>query len=508
MADRPKPVAGENTLPEVSSQFVQECLHAEQLGDGALFAELHRGQFVFNKSAREWLYWQGHHWSQDIMDYVLGAVENVALRYGKEIDVVKEEITEAQANEQEGKVKHLENLQKKLLKRVSSLRRLSGRSACLEFAHSGVQGSSISIKGDDLDQDSWMMGLPNGILDLRINRLRPGRYDDWICRSIGTEMSQDPAEQCPEWETLLWESLESEEKIQFLKRWTGYCMSGVTDEQKFLILSGAGRNGKGVFIETVMEILGEYSCPIQSEMLLDQGRGKSTGGPTPDIMGLQGRRLVVASESDEARRFSASRLKWVTGSDTLKGRNPHDKYETRFKPTHKLILMTNNDPYAPPDDFAFWDRVLKLDWPFKFVSNPQRPDEKPRDPYLMSKLKKEYPGILRWMLEGCMEWQAHGLQPPACVTDSIQSYHREQDIIQDFIEERCFVDESKAALKTTGGDLYAAFKDWYSEYHNKARIPSVTWFGRRMAKKFPKIKDSVVRYQGVGLLDKESLKDL
>lgn len=311
-----------------------------------------------------------------------------------------------------------------------------------------------------------------------------------------------PMSICPAWETFLWESLESWEKIAFLKRWAGYCLTGVTDEQKFVIFSGAGRNGKGLFVETLMEVMGDYACPIPAEMLLDQGKGKSSSGPTPDIMTLQGRRVVVASESDEARRFSSSKLKWLTGSDTLTGRNPHDKHATHFKPTHKLILMTNNDPYAPPDDFAFWDRVLKVDWPYKFVPNPRKPDEKERDPRLKLELEKEQSGILRWMAEGCMEWQVAGLQPPPSVTDSIQSYQREQDLVQDFIEECCFVDHEKEALKTTGGDLYAAFKEWYQEFHNKSRVPSVTWFGRRMSNKFPKIKDSVVRYQGVGLLDK------
>lgn len=170
-------------LPEVSSQFVRDCLRAEQLGDGALFAELHRGRFVFNKSAREWLYWQGHHWERDIMEYVLGAVENVALRYGREIELVDEQIAEAQANEHETAVKRLEALKKQLFKRVSSLRRLSGRNACLEYAHSNIYGTSISIRGESLDQDPWMLGLPNGVLDLRISRLQPGQYDDWICRS-------------------------------------------------------------------------------------------------------------------------------------------------------------------------------------------------------------------------------------------------------------------------------------------------------------------------------------
>ena len=37
------------------------------------------------------------------------------------------------------------------------------------------------------------------------------------------------------------------------------------------------------------------------------------------------------------------------------------------------------------------------------------------DKDLVAKLKAEAPGILRWALEGCLEWQRQGLGLPAAV---------------------------------------------------------------------------------------------
>ncbi|MBT3260555.1 MAG: hypothetical protein HN366_29600, partial [Deltaproteobacteria bacterium] len=47
------------------NQFIEECLGAEELGDGILYAYRYDGKFVFNKSSQQWLKWTGNHWSED-----------------------------------------------------------------------------------------------------------------------------------------------------------------------------------------------------------------------------------------------------------------------------------------------------------------------------------------------------------------------------------------------------------------------------------------------------------
>jgi putative DNA primase/helicase len=492
MSGKPQP----ETL--VTSELVNQCLDSNQLGDGTLYAAMHQGRFVFNKSSHEWMVWLGHSWDRDIMDEAKGAVEDVAVRYGEELAGLDVQISEAAKNGQKDLAKNIEGRKKEFVRRIQRLRGVNGRNAVLEFAAALPNGSSLAIKGDELDQDPWLLGFTNGVLNLRTGQFRAGRPGDYISKRCGCEW-KGLDEECPTWDKFLWDSLENQHTIDFLHRWMGYCLTGVVTEQVFLILSGEGRNGKGVFVETVLSIMGDYSGPVQAEMLLDQGRAKSPDGPSPAIMTLFGRRLATASESDEARRFSPSKIKWFTGSDTLVGRYPHDKYERSFLPSHKLMLMTNNDPYAPADDFAFWQRVLKVDWPFKFVRNPKHPSEKERIDNLADKLKSEEPGIMARFVRGCMEWQAGGLQPTTEIRQAGESYRREQDLIQDYIEARCFVPSDPSAVATTATDIYQDFKTWYTEYH-RAKVPTIQWFGRRMAKKFRKYKDGVVYYEGVGLL--------
>lgn len=493
---RPRQPGGRSQdLPELTPELIWDCLHANSRGDATIYSILHQGKVLRDKMAEETLIWTGHHWQQDIMGEDRELVEQVALTYLQRAKELAAQETEAIAEGRKDEARDLQDTKKELLKRAHRLRAPSGVNACLDFAWHLPEPLSLSVRGDNLDQNPLLLGCANGVLEMDTGELRDGRPEDLIVKASPVSMP-DLEEPCPTWERFLWESLEDQEIINFLQRFFGYCLTGLTDEQQFLIMSGLGRNGKGIFVETVLRVMGAYAGPVQAEMLLDQGRQKSASGPTPDIMSLYGRRLVTASESDEARRFSPSRIKWFTGGDTLVGRNPHDKHERHFRPTHKLVLLTNNDPYAPADDFAFWSRLLKVDWPFQFVKNPRKSTEKLRDDHLMSKLEKELPGILAWLARGCIHWQLEGLGPPPSVREAATQYQREQDIVQDFIDERCV--ELGEAVRTSGHDLYAAFSEWYQKYH-RSKVPSITWFGRRMSRKFPKEKDGAVFYKGVGL---------
>lgn len=485
---------------EISSSFVMDCLKWETLGDGLLFAALHEGMYVYNADSGCWLSWQGHHWVDDIKNKSLSAVEAVAIRYAEEIKQIDQDLADAYAKGEKDRAGWLEAKKKELDGRVKKLRRVQGRINCREFAGSLPVESSMVIGGDELDQNEWLLGMPNGVMDLRIGEMRPGRPNDYISKSCNPSWAGIDAS-CPTWEKFLSDSIDHEETIRFLQRWAGYCLTAITSEQKFLILSGDGRNGKGIFTETMLEVMGDYAGPIQAEMLLDQGRGgRSSNGATPDVMGLKGRRLAAASESEENRRVSTSKVKWFTGQDTMVGRNPYDRHETLFTPSHKLMLMTNNDPQAPGDDYAFWDRTLKVNWPYKFVDVPRHDDEKQRDVNLRAKLHKELAGILAWAVRGCLEWQRRGLDPPGAVKEAVAGYQRESDLVQDFIDGRCFVDLANPTLKTAGADMYSAFKIWYQEFHH-SKCPSITWFGRRMGKKFKKRRDDVRSYLGVGIID-------
>jgi putative DNA primase/helicase len=482
--------------PKITSRFVQDCLYANELGDGMLYAAIHQDQFLYNKSTTEWMSWAGHFWERDIMAKSLASVENVSKRYLEEASDLVDKIGAAAKSGKKDRVQDLQKVQDNIYKRVGRLRSERGRTNCLKFAHTNIE-NSIAIKGDELDMNPWLLACQNGVIDLRTGKLRPGRPDDLISKASPFEFDgiETPA---PVWELTLKQILQDDQKMtDYIARLLGYGATGLNIEHFLPIFYGQGRNGKGVILETISHVLGDLAAPIQAEMLLDQGRAKNSSGPSPDIMGLRGLRVAFASETDEGRRFSVARVRWLTGGDTLKGRHPHDKYETEFTPTHILILMTNSKPSVSDDSFAFWERVHLIEFNLSFVDRePEKENERPADKHLREKLLKEAPGILAWLVRGCLEWQRIGLDPPDKVKDATKEYRRDEDLMGHFLEECCYENPD---AETKAVALYDRFVKWWDANVSRKKL-SKKKFGMMIGKKFKKRKSGTYSYFGVGLL--------
>jgi putative DNA primase/helicase len=88
-----------------------------------------------------------------------------------------------------------------------------------------------------------------------------------------------------------------------------------------------------------------------------------------------------------------------------------------------------------------------------------------RDPRLLHKLEAERPAILRWCINGCLEWQRAGLAPPAIVQDATAAYFADQDTLQQWLDE-CTYDAGPLAF-TRSAELFASWKQWCEERNYK-----------------------------------------
>jgi putative DNA primase/helicase len=490
---------------DVSSGFVRDCLRMNELGDGLLFRELHRGKFVFNKAMDAWMVWGGHYWDVDTMDLAKSSVENVVAKYIREAMRVSAEIRELNGRD-EDKERALKSLRDLLNSRVSALRSTRRRNNCLGFAH--TCDDPLAIHGNEIDRAPWLLACENGVVELESGEFRPGRPDDFLYRHATAEWRKldEPA---PGWENFLAQVMDEEHldpkegrpMCEFLQRLLGHAIVGATAEHIFSVFEGMGRNGKGVIQRMMIHVLGNLAGPVRSEMLLDQSRNMSSAGPTPDLMTLRGLRVAFASETDEGCRVSASRVKWMTGGDELSGRNPHDKYEITWTPTHSLFLMTNHKPNAPPDDFAFWQRMHLVPFKLSFIKRaPKRDNERPADPDLENRLIAESSGILAWLVRGCLQWQKIGLDPPPQVLKANQQYQADEDNVGAFIDHCCYLDPDNDDLYVGATPLYEAFEAWWTKFVSRYPMKQKK-FGTAMRKRLRCEKvGGVYRYYGIGLL--------
>ena len=494
--------------PRLTSTKIKQCLQANELGDGTLFAALHRGKFCYVKNVDKWLVWRGHYWSWDRMEECFHGVEAVSEVYLKEAAAITDDIKKL-GEDNKDEAKRLKDLRDEYYKRVKRLRSGSGAANCLQYSHRIED--PIAIRGDELDINPWLLACQNGVINLRTGKLRDGQPEDYITKFVPHEWKgiEVPA---PCWEGFLEASLDGdpmtsvEERLEhrtnvidFTRRAFGYGITGLSTEHIFLVLNGQGRNGKGVLVETFRYVLGGTAGPIPSEMLLDQGRAATPSGPTPHIMALKGLRIAFASETDENRKFSPGQVKWYSGGDTLKGRDLNAKDYIDFDPTHLLILLTNNLPHAPGDDFAFWQRLKLIPFHYSFVAEPDssKCNQKQRDDQLREKLKSEASGILAWLVRGCLEWQQQGLKPPNEVTSATEDYRIKEDTIGEFVEECC---DAKADYTANSTDIYTIFKRWYKVNISAKNTIAQKKFGELLGKQFKKEKKGGnVRYYGLQL---------
>jgi putative DNA primase/helicase len=251
---------------------------------------------------------------------------------------------------------------------------------------------------------------------------RPADPLDYITKEAGTWLA-DPGTPCPLWMNFLNRVTNNNDAlIGFLQRFLGYCMTGYVHEHVLVFLYGTGANGKTVFVETVAGVFGDYCIPAPMEMFLT---AKFDRHPT-EIARLQGVRLVTAQETPKDRFWDEAKIKNFTGGGTLTARFMRGNF-FNFKPTFKLLIAGNYKPSLREVDEAIRRRILLV--PFT-VCIPV----KERDPKLFEKLKPEWPAILRWMLDGCLEWQRVGLVVPTVVRDATDAYLSEQDNLAQWAE--------------------------------------------------------------------------
>jgi putative DNA primase/helicase len=340
----------------------------------------------------------------------------------------------------------------------------------------------IPVLPDELDASPDLLNVLNGTIDLRSGKLRDHRREDLITRISPLDYAPDA--RAPAWETFLERVLPGEELRAFVQRAAGYSATGDISEQCMFINHGTGANGKSTFQETLSAALGDYAMRTPTEMLL----ARRYEGVPNDVARLKGARFVSASETEEGRRLAESRIKDLTGQDTITARFMKAEWFD-FAPTHKLWLSTNHKPEIRGTDAAIWRRIRLVPWTISIP--PAEQDKK-----LPDKLRRELPGILAWVVQGCLQWRRGGLKAPEEVRRATGAYRSEMDVLAAFLEECCLLRPDAMAL---ANNLYTAYKEWCET--NGEPIEKQRRFGMRLTERGLRRQKvgGVYRWYGIGL---------
>lgn len=301
----------------------------------------------------------------------------------------------------------------------------------------------VAARPEQWDADHWALNTPGGVIDLRSGVLRPHRREDYFTKCTAVA----PGGECPRWAAFLDRVTGRDAQFAlFLQRMCGYFLTGSIREHALFFIHGDGSNGKGVFVNTIEHIMGDYATTAAMDVFIAQRVGSNH--PT-ELASFFGRRLVTAQENEPGQRWAESRIKTLTGGDRISARYMRQDF-FQFDPICKLLIAGNHKPSLRDVDEAMRRRMNLI--PFA-VTIP----ETERDDRLPEKLREEWPGILQWMVDGCGDWLGEGLAKPEVVRRATEEYLAAENAIYEWIVERCRTGQNLSAFSTP---LFKSWKTW------------------------------------------------
>lgn len=461
--DNPKP-KNENTgnVKHTLSQY-----ETNDAGFADMFCDINDGKVKYNVDRGKWLVWNNTYWKLDKLGTIMNIAKSVAEKYRVEVSSIEDDTKRA-----------------KLLKWATSIKNVTRMRNMLTLAE---VHPNVATESNQWDADPFILGCENGIVDLTTGEFSENKPEYLVSKS--TKVAYDKSAKAPRWEKFLEEVFEgNKDVINFIQKAVGYTLTGSIREQCFFMLIGTGRNGKSVFLKTIIKMLGDYA-EISKFSVFERKQGNVN---TTGIAKLAGCRITSATEANQGSAgFDEALIKNLTGGEKVADRFLyHEEFD--FDPTFKIWLGVNHAPRVRDDSDGFWRRLRMINFPVKF-------DDAKDDKELDVKLMAELPGILNWAIEGCLKWQKEGLTAPAAIMNVVSEYRDSNDRLAPFIAE-CLVADTHGCVYAD--DVWKAYTHWTREMGLKMyQIVDTTSFHAQMTKRYGKMEiDGRKAYKGVSLI--------
>jgi putative DNA primase/helicase len=407
-------------------------------GNAELFAYMFGDLVRYDHLRKRWLVWESHRWRPDGD----GTVQRMALQAVR----IRHEAANDVGLDQDAR-------------RALSKWAFASESKARLDALLGIAKSVHPIADDGLTWDSkpWLLGVPNGVVDLRTGELRDGESSDCLTMQAGVDY--DPRAKCPRWREFVREVLapelddleeveqQSRQMAVFVQRLAGLSLTGDPIEHILIFLKGIGGNGKSTLVGAFSAVAGDYACALEATAVQKHRYDRHS----TEVADLRGSRFAYCEELGD-ERLNADRLKHLSGSPKVKARKLYED-GTTFPRTWTLWLSTNGMPTTDDTSWGFWRRVMVLDFPHVF----KQADE----PTLAATLEAERQGILTWMVWGAKRFYDDGCvlgDVPAAVAAATQEYREDVDPLEALFDQAVLVEAE--GTWASADELFQAYQAW------------------------------------------------
>ncbi len=432
---------------------------SESCGDiknGRVFANMWRGKLLYIATRGSWLLWSDDRWK--------------ACEKSEEQACAKITCDEMLSAAAEGYKTDPDKGKRQLLEAMAACK-LPRIQAMVKLA---ISEPGMSVTGKELDADPMLIGVENGVVNLKTGQLLPNNPDMLITRFCNARWHHEA--QCPRWLRFLDEVFEGDAgTIDTVQRLLGYTLTGLITEEILILCCGFGSNGKSIFSNVVHRTLGGYAKTAPPSLLA--ARRADDSAPRIDLAAIAGARYVSINEFQAGTRLDEQVVKQLAGREPIAARFLYqDLFE--FTPTHTAWLRTNHKPIVLGDDDGIWRRLVVVPFRRKFEGNE-------KDPLLEEKLLAERDGILKWMLEGTRLYLKDGLQLSAKMKAEQAAYRKESDLLGEFLDEKTTPDPNG---KVEQKQCFLDWRFWCDG--NGAKHGSKKSFTQRMAERGYSIYES------------------
>lgn len=417
--------------PELPYQEDSTGYTWDEAGMADLFSECYQNDTRFCPEAKSWYTYEDGRWQKDVGSLLVSAkikefVRLMALYCGEIPD---------------------EEKRKQYMAFVAKMGDRRFRDRLMKDA-----ADSMRIEATEFDKHPYLINCKNGTYDLKTMEFREHDWRDFLTMQTNFEYSLQDV-RCERWEQFIKEVTQNDyNKADYLQRALGYSMLGESKEECMFILHGkTTRNGKSTLLDAIQHLLGDYATVAPVELICKSDRQKNTEAPTSVLARLKGRRFVTMSESDTSGKLDEATIKQYTGGEDITARELYQAAIT-FKPQFTMWLSCNDLPAVRDKSLFASDRVRVIEFNRHFTDAEQ--DKNLKSFFESPEAMK---GIFTWLVAGFFKYKRFGLAMPDDMIMVIRQYEKDNDIVLQFLEEKC---EQKEEAVSRAKTLYDNYKIW------------------------------------------------
>ncbi|MBA4347647.1 MAG: hypothetical protein C0413_02215 [Clostridiales bacterium] len=241
---------------------------------------------------------------------------------------------------------------------------------------SGILRSLRRMKGiaavkDDFDKYPRYFCVKNGMLDMVTTEFKDFEKKCLLTKQANVMFDQNNKDTT--WKKFLMSVFENDEHLyEYMLRAVLYAMQGDANAHcMFLLYGPTTRNGKSTLSRGLVEFFSDYAATIDQSSLAK--RKSNTGGPSPDVMKLKGKRMVNVPEIPQAIELDVAFIKAITGQDILNSRALYKDYE-EFTNNAVFFLHMNRLPIVKDATLFTSHRIIVIPFYRHFGIHEADPD--------------------------------------------------------------------------------------------------------------------------------------